>query len=53
MNALDWTGFHHLSINVHDVAIVKSPHHMRDGVRGTNIGEELVAQAFALRSTGH
>jgi len=31
----------------------KAAHHVRDGVALADIGEELVAQAFALRGAGH
>jgi len=38
---------------VHDVRVLEAAHHVRDGVAFADIGEELVAQAFALRCAGH
>src|SRR5690625_3786715 len=35
-----------------DIVIVEAAHHMRDGVGLANVGQELVAQAFALRRPG-
>ena len=42
-----------LAGNMGDVAILKAAHHMGDGIRLADIGEELVAQAFALGSAFH
>jgi len=32
-----------------DVIIFKAPHHLHDGITLTDIGQELVTQAFTLR----
>ena len=36
-----------------DVAILEAAHHMRDGIDLADVGEELVAEAFALGGTAH
>ena len=38
---------------MHDVVVVKAAHDVRDGVAFADVGEELVAEAFALARTGH
>ena len=42
-----------MSCDVYDVVIVKAANNMRDCVALTNIGQELIAQAFAFASTGN
>ena len=39
--------------NVDDVVVVKAAHHVYDGIGFADVGEELVAQAFAFAGTGH
>ncbi len=39
--------------NVNHVLVFEAAHHVGDGVGFADVGEELVAQAFAFRSTGH
>ena len=39
------------ALNVGDVGIVEAAHDVNDGVRGTNIGQELVSQALAVAGT--
>ncbi len=41
-----------LAGDVHHVVVGKAAHHVHHGVRLADIGEELVAQAFALAGTG-
>ena len=36
-----------------DIIIIKATHHMHDGIRLPNIPEELVSEAFSLRSPLH
>jgi hypothetical protein len=38
---------------VGDVVILEAAQHMRDGIDFADVGQELVAQPFALRCTAH
>jgi len=38
---------------VNDIAVLEAAHHVGDGVDLTDVGQKLVAQPLALRSTGH
>ena len=42
-----------LAGNVHHVVVLEAAHHMGRGVAGADVGEELVAKAFALRCALH
>ena len=42
-----------LAFDMGDVGILKAAHHMRDGIDLADGGEELVAEAFALRGAAH
>jgi hypothetical protein len=42
-----------LAIHVDDVLVFKAAHHVDDGVGFADVGQELVAQAFALGGAGH
>ena len=41
------------AIDVGHIAIFKAAQHVRDGVCFTDVGEELIAETFALGSTFH
>src|SRR5438105_2374997 len=41
-----------LSGDMHDVAVVEAAHDMRDRVHLANVGEKLIAEAFAFRRAG-
>ena len=42
-----------LAFDMRDVAILEAAHHMGDGIDLADVGEELVAEALALRSAAH
>jgi hypothetical protein len=42
-----------LALDMGDVAVLEAAQHMGDGVAFADIGEELVAQAFALGGAAH
>ena len=44
-NVVEWTD---LARDVNDIVILETPHHVCNGVGFTNVGQELVAQAFPL-----
>lgn len=41
------------ALDMGDVAVFEAAQHMHDGIDFANVGEELVAQAFALRRAAH
>ncbi len=43
----------HLSVHVDDVFVGEAAHHLRNGIRLTNVREELVAEPFARRCAAH
>ncbi len=53
LDRLDIGGGVHLAFHMGDVAILEAAHHMDDGVHLTDIGEELIAEPFALGRSAH
>ena len=53
MDRLDVGNRIDLAGDMHDVRILEASHHVRDRVALADVGEELIAQAFALRGTRH
>ncbi len=53
LDGLDIRERRDLAFDVGDVGIFEAAHHMRDCIDFANIGQKLVAEAFALRRAAH
>ena len=51
IDRLDVTDRINAAVHMDDVGILKAAHHMNDGVHLTDVGQELVSQAFSFGCT--